>query len=53
MYMLLFYEKIKPKTEAKRFPLIHLPFAHRANGSLPVVCMLTKKKTEVICLQTN
>jgi hypothetical protein len=39
--------KLKPR----RFSLILLPFAHRANGSLTFICLLTKKQTEVICLQ--
>ncbi len=48
--MLLFQtENEKPK----RFSLIRLPFAHRANGSLSFVSLFTKKQTEVICWQTN
>jgi hypothetical protein len=33
------------KRNLRRFPLIHLPFAHRANRSLSFVCLLTKKQT--------
>jgi hypothetical protein len=33
--------------------LIHLPFAHCANRSLPFVCLLTKKQMEIILLQTD
>ncbi len=43
------YGKRKPRL----FSLIHLPFAHRANGSLSFVCLLTKNQTEVIPLQTD
>jgi hypothetical protein len=45
---------LKWKTEAQEiFFLIHLQFAHHANGSLPFFRLLTKKQTEVIRLQTN
>jgi hypothetical protein len=36
------------KRKPKRFSSIHLPFAHRANGSLSSASLLTKKQTEVI-----
>jgi hypothetical protein len=35
------------------FSLIKLPFAYHANESLSFVCLLTKKQTEVIRLQTD
>ncbi len=35
----------KQKRNLRRFPLIHLPFAHRAHRSLSFVCLLTKKQT--------
>ncbi len=41
------------KREPRQFSLIRLPFAHRANGSLSFVCLLTKKQMEVIHLQTD
>jgi hypothetical protein len=37
----------------RRFFLIRLPFAHRANGSLSFVRLLTKKQKEVIRLLTD
>ncbi len=43
-----FMQKIKRKTEARRFSLIRLPFAHQANRSLLFVSLLMKKQTEVI-----
>ncbi len=42
------YRERKPR----RFSLIRLPLAHRANGSLLIVRFM-KKQTEVIRLQTN
>ncbi len=44
MYMKIFNEKRK----SRRFSLIFLHFAHRSNGSLPFVRLLTSKQTEVI-----
>jgi hypothetical protein len=41
------------KRKPRRFSLIGLLFAHRANGGLSFVCLLTKKQTEVIHLQIN
>jgi hypothetical protein len=41
------------KPMPRQFFLILLPFAHRENGSLSFVCLLTKKQTEVILLQTD
>ncbi len=38
------------KRKPSRFPLICLLFAHRANGSLSFVRLLTKKETELIRL---
>ncbi len=35
------------------FPLLRLPFAHHANGSLSFVRLLTKKQTELFRLQTD
>ncbi len=44
---------IKWKTEAQEiFPNPFITFAHCANVSLSFVRLLTKKQTEVICLQT-
>jgi hypothetical protein len=37
----------------RRFSLIRLTFAHRANGSSSFVCVLTKKQTEFISLQSE
>jgi hypothetical protein len=37
----------------RRFTLIRLLFVHRANRSLSFVRLLTKKKIEVIRLQTD
>jgi hypothetical protein len=36
------------KRNPKQFSSIHLPFAHRANGSLSSASLLTKKQTKVI-----
>jgi hypothetical protein len=44
---------IKWKRKPRLFSLIRLPFAHRANGSLPFVRLLMRKQTEVIRLQTE
>jgi hypothetical protein len=41
------------KRKPRRFSLIGLLFAHRANGGLSFVCLLTKKQTEVIHVQIN
>jgi hypothetical protein len=41
------------KQKPRRFSVIRLLFAHRANGSLPFIHLLTKKQTEVIHLQTD
>jgi hypothetical protein len=41
------------KRKPRQFCLIHLLFAHRANGCLLVVCLLTKKQTEVVHLQRD
>jgi hypothetical protein len=41
------------KRKPPRFSLIRLLFAHHASGSLSFVCLLTKKQTEVIRLQTD
>jgi hypothetical protein len=44
----------KLKMEARRFSLLRLPFAHRANGSLSFVRLLMKKLKEVfVCKQTK
>jgi hypothetical protein len=46
--------RFKRKTEAQgNLSLTRFPFAHRANGSLLVVHLLTNKQTEVIHLQTD
>ncbi len=37
----------------RRYFLIRFPFANCANGSSSFVRLLTKKQTEVICLQTD
>jgi hypothetical protein len=47
------YIYFRLKRRPRRFFLIRLPFAHRANGSLLFVRLLTKKPTEVIRLQTD
>jgi hypothetical protein len=52
IYMLLF-QKENGKWKPRRFPLFRLPFAHRAKGHWPFVRLVTKKQTEVICLQTK
>ncbi len=41
------------KWKPRLVPLILIPFADRANGSLSFVCVITKKQTEVFCLQTD
>jgi hypothetical protein len=41
------------KRKPRRFSLIPLQFAHRANRSLSFVRLLTKKPTEVSRLQTD
>jgi hypothetical protein len=41
------------KRKPRRFSLIRLPFAYRANGSSSFDCFLTKKQTEVIRLQAD
>jgi hypothetical protein len=41
------------KRKPKQFSLIRLPFAPHPNGSWSFVHLLTKKQTEVICLQTD
>ncbi len=42
------------KQKIRRFSLIRLPFAHRANGSLSFVRLLTKKQTEwSVCKRTK
>ncbi len=46
-------QKIKWKTETRANFLMRIPFAHRTNGSLSFVHVLTKKQTEVIRLQTD
>ncbi len=46
-------KKSNGKRKPRQFSLIRLPFAHRANGSSSFVCLLTKKQTEVIHLQTD
>ncbi len=48
MYIYIYNGKWSPM----RFSLIHLPFAHRANGSC-VFYLLTKRQTEVIRLKTD
>jgi hypothetical protein len=45
--------KKSKKPKPRLFSLIRLPFAHRANGNLLFVCLLTKNQTEVIPLQTD
>jgi hypothetical protein len=47
------HRDIKRKTEARVILKIRLPFAHRVNGSLSLVRLLTKKQTEVIRLQMD
>ncbi len=49
IYPAISYKIRKPR----RFSLIPLPFAHRKNGSLSFVWLLTKKQTEVIHLLTD
>ncbi len=39
--------------QPRRFFLISLAFTHHANGNLSFVCLLMKKQTEVILLQTD
>ncbi len=41
------------KRKPRRFSLTRLPFAHRTNGRLSFVRLLTKKQTEVMRLQTD
>jgi hypothetical protein len=41
------------KRKPRRFSLIRLPFANCANASLSFVCLLTKKQTEFVRLQTD
>ncbi len=43
--------RFKRETEAQAISLIHLPFAHCANGSFSFVCLFLKKQMEVIRLQ--
>ncbi len=47
------YCRFKGKRKPRRFSLVHLLFAHRANGSLLFVRLLTKKQTEAVRLQTD
>ncbi len=43
-YMIPFH--FERKMEAQRISLVHLPFAHRANGNFSLIRLLTKKLTE-------
>ncbi len=45
--------RFQRKTEALAIFLNRLQFAYRTYGSLSFVCLLTKKQTEVIRLQTD
>ncbi len=38
------------KRKPRRFSFIRLMFAHRSNGSLSFVCLLSKNQTEDVCL---
>jgi hypothetical protein len=51
--ILTFCEKYQLEIEVQTIFLICLPFAHRANGSLSFVRLLTKKQMEAICLQLD
>ncbi len=46
-------EKSNRKLKPRRFSLIRLMFAHRANRSSTFVHLLTKKQMDVIRLQTD
>jgi hypothetical protein len=52
IYMLLFQTE-NGKRKPRQFSLIHLPFAHHANGSLSFVSLFTMKQMEDIRLQTD
>ncbi len=47
------FQKENGKRKPRRFSLIRLQFARRANGSLSFTRLFTKKQTEVIRLQTD
>ncbi len=46
-------KNLNGKQKPRRFSLIRLTFTHCANGSLSFVCLLTKKRTEVILLRRD
>jgi hypothetical protein len=50
---ILTFQQQKMENGTQAIFLIHLTFAHRANGSLSFVRLLTKKQMEVIHLQTE
>jgi hypothetical protein len=49
----IYENKSNGKQKPKRFSLIPVRFTHHANGSFPFLCLLTKKQTIVIYLQTD
>jgi hypothetical protein len=50
MYNAVSNGKLKPR---RFYYLIHLPFAHRANGSSSPVRLFMKEQMDVICQQTD
>jgi hypothetical protein len=53
IYIYVAVSNRKRKGKPRWLSLIHLPFARHANGSLLSVRLVTKKQTEVICLQMD
>jgi hypothetical protein len=51
IYIYLYAADSSGERKPRRFSIIRLLFAHRENGSLSFVHLLTKKQTEVIHLQ--